>query len=111
MFSDVFKKKKNFTLIVFISLLFIKTRPSPGQQLRKVVNFVEFYSIPLNFFEFAVLEKRVTDGLTEGSTDKASERVAFRDSRHNSLKKTILTFMRAESKERDTATFSIVKER
>ena len=73
------------------------TRPSPGQQLRKVVNFVEFCWIYLNFVEFCwiylnFLEFRwicsfretpdrdgPTDRRTDPRTEKASYGVAIRN--------------------------------
>ena len=46
-----------------------ETRPSLGQQLQKVVNFVEFL---LNLLEFGVFEKRVTDRRRDPRTDVQS---------------------------------------
>ena len=59
------------------------TRPSPSQKLRKVINFVEFCCIYLNFLEFAVFEKHVTDGRTDGRMDGRTDKVSYTVAFHN----------------------------
>ena len=65
------------------------TRPSPGQQLRKVVNFVEFCWIYLNSLGFSWIvffEKHVTNQWTGGPTDQQTNEQRFLNSCFSQLK-------------------------